>query len=313
MLDRELLKKKLLMVKDLQYKLNVFTNGKEFIHTGISKNGKPAQWLKCIFTETAEAFEWDPYKHWKDVNRKPQVDNFLMELVDNLHFSKSMFIQFEETALRVTETSYAQEEINNTIIDEVLNTIENLMIEDATVNPVVSLDKVCDFLDIDVLSKVKHEYREDYVIEQLLYRYVRQSEAFYDLACINNFYTEEYKLFATTNILEDDYEITYILNSYIKSLINLILVWLIKSKKPMEQFVNLYLAKNVLNEVRQNNGYKEGTYVKMWKCEAGVIEDNEYAINILNTSAFHIVEDYREALDKEAKRQIKLKKEEDNV
>lgn len=40
----------------------------------------------------------------------------------------------------------------------------------------------------------------------------------------------------------------------------------------------LYMAKNVLNMFRQANGYKEGTYVKVW---AGV-EDNATLMNILN-------------------------------
>ncbi len=42
-----------------------------------------------------------------------------------------------------------------------------------------------------------------------------------------------------------------------------------------------YLVKNVLNKIRQDNGYKEGTYVKIWNQEHQH-EDNFYAYNIAN-------------------------------
>lgn len=41
----------------------------------------------------------------------------------------------------------------------------------------------------------------------------------------------------------------------------------------------MYLGKNVLNTFRQNNGYKEGTYVKVWSGK----EDNQYLTEIIRT------------------------------
>jgi len=38
-----------------------------------------------------------------------------------------------------------------------------------------------------------------------------------------------------------------------------------------------YVGKNVLNMFRQDNGYKEGTYKKIWDGK----EDNEYLVDIL--------------------------------
>jgi dimeric dUTPase (all-alpha-NTP-PPase superfamily) len=37
-----------------------------------------------------------------------------------------------------------------------------------------------------------------------------------------------------------------------------------------EELINMYLAKNILNKIRQEFGYKLGTYIKMW----GDVEDN---------------------------------------
>ena len=41
-----------------------------------------------------------------------------------------------------------------------------------------------------------------------------------------------------------------------------------------------YLTKNVLNEIRLLNGYKEGTYQKMWFYENETVEDNVVAYSI---------------------------------
>jgi dimeric dUTPase (all-alpha-NTP-PPase superfamily) len=46
-----------------------------------------------------------------------------------------------------------------------------------------------------------------------------------------------------------------------------------------EQLFKLYIGKNVLNTFRQNNGYKDGTYIKVWSGR----EDNEYLTDILTT------------------------------
>ena len=44
---------------------------------------------------------------------------------------------------------------------------------------------------------------------------------------------------------------------------------------------NMYIGKNVLNQFRKANGYKEGTYFKMWLGK----EDNEYLTKIMDEHA----------------------------
>jgi hypothetical protein len=46
-----------------------------------------------------------------------------------------------------------------------------------------------------------------------------------------------------------------------------------------DELYRQYVGKNVLNIFRQNNGYKSGTYVKVWDGQ----EDNEHLVKILNT------------------------------
>lgn len=43
-----------------------------------------------------------------------------------------------------------------------------------------------------------------------------------------------------------------------------------------EELINMYLAKNILNKIRQEFGYKSGTYIKMW-CD---VEDNVIVMQI---------------------------------
>ncbi len=47
---------------------------------------------------------------------------------------------------------------------------------------------------------------------------------------------------------------------------------------PFDELFRLYVGKNVLNEFRQDHGYKSGTYLKTW---AGR-EDNEHLIELLD-------------------------------
>ena len=46
---------------------------------------------------------------------------------------------------------------------------------------------------------------------------------------------------------------------------------------PFDELYEIYVGKNVLNMFRQDNGYKEGSYNKMWNGR----EDNEYLADIM--------------------------------
>lgn len=56
---------------------------------------------------------------------------------------------------------------------------------------------------------------------------------------------------------------------------------------------NYYIAKNVLNGFRQNNGYKDGTYKKIWNDK----EDNVVMLEILDSGVFDIEEIYKRLED----------------
>lgn len=51
----------------------------------------------------------------------------------------------------------------------------------------------------------------------------------------------------------------------------------------LDDLEKLYYGKNALNGLRQNNGYKEGTYIKIWNDEGEKVEDNVVMTRLLNT------------------------------
>ena len=57
-----------------------------------------------------------------------------------------------------------------------------------------------------------------------------------------------------------------------------------------------YIIKNVLNKFRQNNGYKEGIYKKIWKIGEDNLEDNDVVFmhfkDIDLSNAKNYVDDY---------------------
>jgi len=72
----------------LQQKLNDATNGANW-ENGVTKNGKPINWRRCIYLEAAELIESYPWKHWKNINSSPDYENIKIELVDIWHFVMS--------------------------------------------------------------------------------------------------------------------------------------------------------------------------------------------------------------------------------
>jgi len=76
----------------LQQKLNDNTNGTNWTD-GITKNGKKIDWNRCIYMETIELMDSFPWKHWKNVNQKVDIDNTKIELVDIWHFLLSKLLE----------------------------------------------------------------------------------------------------------------------------------------------------------------------------------------------------------------------------
>ncbi len=53
-----------------------------------------------------------------------------------------------------------------------------------------------------------------------------------------------------------------------------------QSELNLDTLYKLYVGKNILNQFRQDHGYKEGSYIKLWNGE----EDNVVMQRILDTN-----------------------------
>jgi len=59
----------------------------------------------------------------------------------------------------------------------------------------------------------------------------------------------------------------------------LLMTWQLLGKSP-ESLYKSYMVKNVLNTFRQDNGYKDGSYKKLWVSDGAEVEDNVVAWKI---------------------------------
>ena len=188
----------------LQNKLNKKTIGDNWSIIDYIDN-KRIDWFTYIITELAEAIESLNYKHWKQ--QKNDIDNFLIEAVDVIHFIISKIIKDNSTKPR-----------NSDMLCRLATTV----FQDARMDRIMPNDME---IDIDgVIDAIKDIMKKPNSNQSILLNYIKMLE---------------------------------------KAHISLFTIY------------QIYLGKNILNEFRQNNGYKDGTYIKIWDG----IEDNIYMLN----------------------------------
>ncbi|MCF6247288.1 MAG: dUTP diphosphatase [Desulfobacula sp.] len=83
---------KILQMLQLQQELNDATNGEGW-EKGVTKNGKHIDWKRCTYLECAELIESYPWKHWKNIDAKPDYANIQIEAVDIWHFIMSQALE----------------------------------------------------------------------------------------------------------------------------------------------------------------------------------------------------------------------------
>ena len=189
---------------ELQQKLNDQTNGTIWTE-GATKEGRQISWFRCIYMEAAEAIDSFNWKHWKDIDAQPDLDNAKVELVDIWHFIMSEAIHFGDASFaQAYNTMQPEKEINPELMVEIL---EKMVAVAASAN--VDADKAQSAL----------------------------------------------------------YEVTGL---FFKALANMTM--------DVEELYKRYVVKNQLNQFRQDHGYKEGTYIKIWDA----VEDNVIAFNIMD-------------------------------
>jgi len=219
---------KILQMLQLQQELNDTTNGKDW-EKGITKNGKIINWKRCTYLECAELIESYPWKHWKNINAKPDYENIKIEAVDIWHFIMSQALE--------------DYKIKN------LGTINNLA------NNINRLENFLHFTK-KVTPTKKDYYSQIEVIETLIKTLFCQGS------------TEE----------------------IMKAFIDVAII----AGLNLDTLYKLYVGKNILNKFRQDHGYKEGTYIKIWEGR----EDNVTMQSLLESNQDITPESLYQALEK---------------
>ena len=201
----------ILQMLELQQQLNDATNGENW-EEGITKNGKKIDWRRCIYLEAAELIESYPWKHWKNIDAKPDYENIKIELVDIWHFVMS-------EALRLYK-------VNN------LGNIEELSQNIIAMQSYKNLENPKDS-ELD-------SYEQIALVEEMM------------------------------RVLFCSDDIDQLINSFLEVTSKLGL--------NLSTLYALYIGKNILNKFRQENGYKDGSYIKTWNGQ----EDNVVMQNFLS-------------------------------
>lgn len=89
----------------MQNKLNIKTCGAKWSQ-GITDKNKEINWDLAILMETAEIIDSTPWKHWKSVDDKIDMQNIHMELTDIWHFIMSKNLQDGTSKKEIAEAMY---------------------------------------------------------------------------------------------------------------------------------------------------------------------------------------------------------------
>lgn len=266
----------------LQKKLNDETNSPSWVY-GITKHGNKVNWLRCIHMEGAELIDSFPWKHWKDLNADADIENAKVELTDIYHFLLSYGIHsiFVSNLFRIESSlmKEATEKVNTEFgpenkfnpekYDQLLksNKFYNLIqrLNDETIE--INSDLYNDFfksIEDEIVSKVMKAYNS---FTNSACSLINKIEKL-NLSALSGSLFEEEKLRASSAATKVNYFET-ILDKFYD---------ILRNELPFN-LSSYYFGKNVLNQFRQDNGYKEKTYIKVWDGE----EDNIVMIKFINS------------------------------
>lgn len=206
-------------------------------------NCKPVDYSIAMLGEIGEGISSLDFKWWSGLDTLDQ-ENFITELVDALHFDLS-------NTMRIF---YALKEINGFDVEQEQNYIRELFkYFGSAVGNSFGYDQ-------EHYELFKDSDRLDLIKEYIFHSLSKDR----DCRATLNFgkFSEELQK-VNEDLFKSLYYLFELANAYGVS---------------FETMIMRYKLKNALNHVRKMNGYKEGTYKKMWLTSSGeIVEDNKAA------------------------------------
>lgn len=238
-----------------QHNLNIMFCGESYSKNVSEKTGKKIVFGKGLLDETLELMNSVSWKHW-DKSNKYDKHNMVTECIDAIHFLNAIFLQ------DVINVDYRKNLMLDTVFaDRVVEKYQFLLETRGGLLTPSSVKDDSDDLDVLIilLSKV--------ATNSMYYR------------CKNIYGVIE-------NVPIDSRFINDIIVAYAYVLHYLN----VELEVTPELMHKKYIIKNVLNKFRQDNGYREGTYKKVWKIDEDNLEDNDAVFIHLKDIDLSIVE-----------------------
>ena len=241
----EMLNSRLFDIMLLQHNLNkTMTRNDNYDVELVTKDGMDINYGDCILDELMEVQNCLPWKHWK-ANTDIDYDNLEMEIVDLFHFIPSSLIVYE---------------VNGGVVPTTENLMEKLLID---------ADEGSEADDAVSAYTIIHSIKN-----MLLTSGTYLSGIYYGL--------KQYRESSDDKVMLDDIVGEELYNTHIFMMLRLLdlhmLIYGLTAKESIDRIYNLYIVKNTLNGFRMANGYKDGSYVKLWD---GINEDNVFALQMI--------------------------------
>lgn len=290
MINREKLKN----IFRLQKTLNDNTNSFEWIF-GINKYGNIVNWPRTIHMEVAELIDSRPWKHWKNIKGVANEKNERVELTDISHFLvsygihsfylKRLYLLESDLIKQATKTIVVKDsEIDMQEFDlkeEIFDTelFEELLMTHKYSNLLRRLNNPEITINEEEYNSFYNEIEGDLI--DLIEKEMKQTYSFKENTTLVSKYEHISKYALPASILEEEDEKSleyYIQKEMFFSKIVNVFFTIVHDYVKFD-LSGYYFGKNVLNQFRQDNGYKEGTYIKIWNNE----EDNVHMLRIVES------------------------------
>lgn len=252
-----------------QHKLNTLLCGPDYLKTLHTDKGRPIKFNLAVFDETVEVLNCTPWKHWKSINDKTDLVNLKLEIADVWFFIASVIILCDHH-------------------------LKQVMGDVGTVGLII-VNMISRRTDIEtVMKKYKPEYKIQGMLEDSLLSIASIAGEINKISLFNPMLEDT---FEHASVDEKKKAIVGVLDK-ISEMINIIEdVNYIALDSNIEDVMQTYVFKAVLNEFRDKNGYADGTYSKMWSYENETLEDNYVAKKIFDEDVTINIKDFYKKLD----------------